>query len=33
VLSAQAGGELFRLNDKRVQQATMGVSLGGVVAF
>jgi hypothetical protein len=33
VLSAQAGGELFRLNDRRVQQATMGVSLGGVVAF
>jgi hypothetical protein len=33
VLSAQAGGELFRLNNKRVQQATMGVSLGGAVAF
>jgi len=33
VLSAQAGGELFRLNDKRVQQATMGVSLAASSHF
>jgi len=33
VLSAQGGGEVFRLNDQRVQHATVGVSLGGLFAF
>jgi len=33
VLSAQGGGELFRLNNERVQRATAGVSLGGLFAF
>jgi hypothetical protein len=33
VLSAQGGGEVFRLNSHVVQRATVGVSLGGLVAF
>jgi len=33
VLSAQGGGEVFRLNDQRVQRATVGMSLGGLLAF
>jgi hypothetical protein len=33
VLSAQGGGEVFRLNDQRVQRATVGVSLGGLLGF
>jgi hypothetical protein len=33
VLSAQGGGEVFRLNSQLVQRATVGVSLGGLVAF
>jgi hypothetical protein len=33
VLSAQGGGELFRLNSQLVQRLTGGVSLGGLVAF
>jgi hypothetical protein len=33
VLSAQGGGEVFRLNDQRVQRGTLGLSLGGLLAF
>jgi hypothetical protein len=33
VLSAQGGGEFFRLDNQRVQRATLGVSLGGLLAF
>ncbi len=33
VLSAQGGGEVFRLDNQRVQRATLGVSLGGLLAF
>jgi hypothetical protein len=33
VLSAQGGGEFFRLNDQRVQRLVGGVSLGGLLAF
>jgi len=33
VLSAQLGGEVFRLNDRREQQFTVGGSLGGMLAF
>jgi hypothetical protein len=33
VLSAQGGGEVFRLNSQLVQRLTGGVSLGGLVAF
>jgi hypothetical protein len=33
VLSAQGGGEVFRLNDQRVQRAVVGLSLGGLIAF
>ena len=33
VLSAQGGGEVFRLNNQRVQRATVGVSLGGLLSF
>jgi hypothetical protein len=33
VLSAQGGGEFFRLNNQPTQRATVGVSLGGLLAF
>ena len=33
VLSAQGGGEVFRLNDQRVHRLVGGVSLGGLLAF
>jgi hypothetical protein len=33
VLSAQGGGEAFRLNSQLTQRATVGVSLGGLFAF
>ena len=33
VLSAQGGGEVFRLNNQPVQRATVGMSLGGLLAF
>ena len=33
VLSAQGGGEVFRLNSQLTQRATVGVSLGGLFAF
>jgi hypothetical protein len=32
-LSAQGGGEYFRLNDQRVQRGVLGLSLGGLIAF
>jgi hypothetical protein len=32
-LTAQGGGEYFRLNDQRVQRGVAGLSLGGLVAF
>jgi hypothetical protein len=33
VLSAQGGGEVFRLNNHLTQQATVGMSLGGMLTF
>lgn len=32
-LSAQGGGEYFRLNDERVHRGVLGLSLGGLIAF
>jgi hypothetical protein len=33
VLSAEAGGEAFRLDGQLVQRASAGISLGGLIAF
>jgi hypothetical protein len=33
MVSAQGGGEVFRLDNQRVQRAVVGVSLGGLIAF